>query len=291
VRTPRSVYLALLAGLLLGCVGPKPAERRDPLEPAAAAAARGLAHERLHAVLWMQTSAEYPAATLQVYRMARHALELGLADPGWSALPPGEAPAGARDLPPAVLTDVDETLLRNVGIDRTIIRENVGMDRAALAAWTRAAAAPAVPGAREFLAAAAARGVAILYVTNRTADEEEATLRNLAALGFPVPEGAEQILMRGERPEWTEDKASRRRFVGTRYRVLLLLGDALGDFASDAGLSPAARRALGEQYADRWGVSWFLLPNPSYGGFEEAARGGAEDDLDGLRRKRALLAE
>jgi acid phosphatase len=282
----------LAAGIGAAGVGCFPVARAPWPARGCPAPARGLAHERLHAALWLHTSAEYPAAATQVFRMALGALDAALADPAWSGILPDEQPeATAAGLPPAVIADVDETLLSNAGFERALIAENVGMDFALLAAWIHEGAAPAVPGARELFDALSARGVAIFYVTNRTADEEQATLRNLAAAGFPVAGGAEQLLMRGERPEWTGDKSSRRRFVAARHRVLLLLGDTLGDFVSDEGLAPAERRALGERHAERWGVTWFMLPNPAYGGWEEAARGQARDDLDALRSKRERLAD
>jgi hypothetical protein len=52
------------AAIDLGCA----AARRAPAAreaPAPEEPARGLAHERLHATLWMHTSAEYPASVRQ----------------------------------------------------------------------------------------------------------------------------------------------------------------------------------------------------------------------------------
>jgi acid phosphatase len=288
----RTRWLVLSAGILLAASGCLRAARIPTPELARPEPARGLAHERLHAALWLHTSAEYPATATQVFRMALGVLEAALADPGWSAIAPDEMPREmAAELPPAVIADVDETLLQNVGFERALLAENVGMDTALLASWIRKAEATAVPGARELFEALSERGVVIFYVTNRSADEEQATLRNLTATGFPVEGGAEQILMLGERPEWSADKSSRRRWIASHHRVLLLLGDTLGDFVSDEGLSPAARRALGERHAQRWGVTWFMLPNPAYGGWEAAARGQAQDDLEALRKKRELLSD
>lgn len=284
--------LELLAGMLLVGLGCLPAARIPSSARTCREPARSLAHERLHAALWLHTSAEYPATAKQVFRSALRVLDDALADRSWNAVVLDERPpAAATDLPPAVIADVDETLLSNVGFERALVRENVGMNWTLLAAWIQRAEAPAVPGADELLDALSARGVAIFYVTNRSAHEEQATLRNLTAAGFPVEGGAEQLLMLGERPAWTADKSSRRQWVASRHRVLLLLGDTLGDFVGDEALSPAERRALAERHAERWGVTWFMLPNPAYGGWEAAARGGAEGDLEVLRKKRELLAD
>ena len=42
-------------------------------------------HEGTNAILWLQTAAEYHAATLQAFRSATLHLERALADPTWSA--------------------------------------------------------------------------------------------------------------------------------------------------------------------------------------------------------------
>jgi len=63
--------------------------------------------------LWLQTSAEYQALCLQTYRQAAERLPAALADTSWTAAPEQRqmAPEAYRELPPAVLLDVDETLL------------------------------------------------------------------------------------------------------------------------------------------------------------------------------------
>ena len=292
MRARRLARLVSSVGILalgLGCIAPGGILARAGARPAPA---RGPAHERLHAALWLHTSAEYPASATRcsAWRGGRSTTRWRIRA-GTRSCPPS-GPSGRRpNCRPRVIADVDETLLQNAGFECAIVARNVGMDRALLATWIGMAAAPAVPGARPLLDALSERGVAIFYVTNRTADQEQATLRNLAALGFPVQGGADQLLMLGERPDWTSDKSSRRRFVAARHRVLMLLGDTLGDFVSDEGLAPAERRALAERHAERWGITWFMLPNPAYGGWEAAAAGEARDELEALRRKRERLGE
>ncbi len=68
-------------------------------------------HEKLHAALWAQTAQEYRAAALQAYRSAREQLDRALADPQWTAAV--EQTGAYRDLPPAMIVDVDETILDN----------------------------------------------------------------------------------------------------------------------------------------------------------------------------------
>ena len=60
--------------------------------------------------------------------------------------------------------------------------------------------------------------------------------------------------------------------MGDEYRVLLMVGDNLGDFvdAKDNNLNPINRKSIVEDYADYWGVKWFMLQNIAYGDWEGA---------------------
>src|SRR5829696_3327072 len=78
-----------------------PARVADPARP----------HENLNAVAWMQASVEYEASAMQAYRAAARQLDAALADPSWTAAI--EQTADASKLPPAVVLDVDETVLDN----------------------------------------------------------------------------------------------------------------------------------------------------------------------------------
>ena len=58
-------------------------------------------------------------------------------------------------------------------------------------------------------------------MTNRETAEETGVRRNLDKLGFPIITDGDNVLLRGEKPEWTSDKSSRRAFVAASYRILL----------------------------------------------------------------------
>jgi acid phosphatase len=77
-------------------------------------------------------------------------------------------------------------------------------------------------------------------------------------------------MCRGERADWGSDKSSRRAEVALHYRVLLLVGDDLGDFASNVRTSIPARRDIVLRYRENWGSKWIILPNPMYGSWEAA---------------------
>lgn len=228
--------------------------------------------EAFQAVLWAQTSAERTALFRQVYQGATAMLDTALADPDWVALPDQPVVAGK---PPAVILDVDETVLDNAPFHGSMLAVGRSFDPDIFVDWVSAAKADALPGALAFVKAATARGVTVFYVTNRSAELEPATRANLLARGFPLETAVDTLLMRDERPDWTWDKRSRRQLIASGYRIVLLIGDDFNDFrsnaaADDSRLSIAQRRALEEQYADYWGQRWFMLPNPVYGSWLSA---------------------
>jgi len=224
--------------------------------------------ERLHSTLWVQTSAEYQVSARQVYLFATERLVQSVA-----GFPNTAVALGAVDdaRPPAIIVDVDETILENSGHTARSIVARRGYNRESWRAWVQESAAPPVPGALEYLRAAAAMGVTIFYVTNREHDLEDATRRNLVALGCPLRSDFDVLLTRRERPEWTRDKTTRRKYVAERYSVLQMVGDDLRDFVSiPAGATDEDRVRLADSYGERWGTVWFLLPNPIYGTWEQA---------------------
>lgn len=234
------------------------------------------ANENLHAVLWTQTAAEFDALTLQTYAAARDALTDALADPSWTAASEQVEGGAYESLPPAVVLDVDETVLDNSPYQARLIEDDALYSSETWSEWVEEAAAPAVPGALAFTRAADSLGIAVIYLTNRRGPGEEATRRNLEALGFPLRDDFDAVLTRGDltrsgEPEFdTGEKGPRRTFVAERFRVLQLLGDNLGDFLSDVETSVEERDALAAPYAGWWGTRWFMLPNPQYGSWEGA---------------------
>ena len=125
----------------------------------------------------------------------------------------------------------------------------------------------------DFTRHARRRGVEVFFVTNREAELEPATRRNLEQAGFPLNPQLDTVLTKGEKPEWTSDKSVRRRDVAARYRILLLCGDDLGDFLGGIAVPPAERQALSARYSANWGTRWIILPNAHYGSWEDALYG------------------
>ena len=219
--------------------------------------------------LWAQTSVEHDAGYLQAYRLARIMLDRARADKTWTAAI--EQTDGYERLPPAIILDVDETILDNSPEEAEKVKE--GARPGLWEEWVRQEHATALPGALEFTQYAHARGIAVFYVTNREAISKAATRRTLAQLGFPLNAKEDPIYCRGEKPEWVTDKGSRRAAIAKRYRILLLIGDDLGDFLSGVRVTAEERRKLVAAHADRWGERWIVLPNAMYGSWEGALYG------------------
>jgi len=229
-------------------------------------------HENLDSVLWMQTAVEHDAAYLQTYRQARRTLDRALKDKNWTAAV--EQTAKYKKLKPAIILDIDETILDNGAAQaQDVIDDKHLFDPARWDNWVQRGQAGALPGAVEFTRYAASRGVKIFYVTNRGASQEEVTRRNLTQWNFPLDDKLDTLYCLGEKPEWSSDKGTRRELIAKNYRVLMLFGDDLGDFLSDVKKSPEERRKLAEKYSANWGERWIVLPNPAYGSWEGATYG------------------
>ncbi len=225
--------------------------------------------------LWVRDSAEYSALSRQVYRAASMALPALIADETWSAIP---YQTKAEDLPPAIIMDIDQTLVNGVdfqlGFEPPFTIEKFD-------AWNTSHVATPVPGAPEFVKLARASGVRVFFLTNRycntTADnaceQKPITVQDLNEAGIPAE--AADVSLAGERPDWGAEKKVRRDRIAENYRVIMLFGDDLGDFIPCVRRRPVApcttggtianRFALTDEHDAYWGAGWYILPNPMYG--------------------------
>src|SRR5262249_7087284 len=223
----------------------------------------------LNAVLWMQRSVEYKATALTAFALAKIRLDQALADPSWTAAP-GEQTGAFQTLPPAIVLDVDESILDNSAYQAWMALKDTSFDPKSWNAYVNTGSSLAIPGAVEFARYAETKGVKVFYISNRTAEEEPATKKNLEKLGFPIDAAVDTMLMTKKQPEWGSAKGTRRAHVAKSYRVLVNVGDNLGDFVDDYRGSEAERLTVLEQHRDRWGREWIMISNPSYGSFESA---------------------
>lgn len=229
---------------------------------------RNSSHESLGAVLWTQTSAEYAAGTRQAYHFAATNLDRALADPQWTAaLEQGNA---YSDLPPAVILDLDQTVLDTGPYNARIVREYGSHSRQRFAEWCSESTAPAIPGVKGFLDRAVERGVTVIYISARAESLRECTTKNLRSLGLPL-EAQRHLLLKDGTP--ATRKTLQRSTAAAGHRILLLIGDDLGDFVDGAKSDRDTRRALVAKHAGRWGTQWIVLPNPMYGSWSASLYG------------------
>jgi 5'-nucleotidase (lipoprotein e(P4) family) len=231
-------------------------------------------HDR--AVLWAAYAAEYQAATMQVYTQATRDLPRILADVSWSALPGSNGISGK---PPAIILDVDETVVSGVDFEMTMIPYTTLRHYE----WSDNHKAIPIRGVAEFVATARDQGVDVFFVTNRPCEEydgyggtcpmKQATIDDIAEVGIETD--GDHVLLANEKPEWNREKLSRREFVAESHRVIMLFGDDYGDFVACSRAkprapctSPATRASRAEAldtYKNYWGNGWYILPNPMYG--------------------------
>src|SRR3546814_14233918 len=146
-----------------------------------------------------------------------------LAQAHWDALLPSDRDnAGdTASLKPAVIMDIDETVLDNSPYQARLIRDQAQYSDPTWDLWVAEKKAKAVPGVVDFAKAATAKGVTILYVSNRAVHLKDATLANLKAVGMPVANDDVFLGLGTVVPGCEQDgseKHCRRRLAGQEYR-------------------------------------------------------------------------
>ena len=273
---PLRLSTSLLAfALLAGCAGtPSQPPAMTAAAPTAVSPSPGAAaDDNLNAVAWSQTAIEHDLIYLQTYRDAKARLLAAAQDRNWNALPTNDRAVPGNGLPPAVVLDIDETVLDNSPYQARLIRSGGQYNEAGWAAWCKEEAARALPGAVEFTQFAAKHGIAVIYISNRAKDLDQATLANLRKVGLPVS-GPEAFLGLGTFVEGCEqigtEKGCRRQQISRKYRVLMQFGDQIGDFVTVLANNATGRRKAIAPYVDWIGSRWFVLPNTTYGSWEPA---------------------
>ena len=205
------------------------------------------------ATLWQQSSGEYRALAYQAFALARMRLDQDLRN-------------HRIHQRRAVIVDLDETILDNSRYEAMIVNQHRGYPDG-WADWVNRAEAAAVPGAVEFLKYANSRGVRVFYVTNREPNLKAATTENLKKLGFPE---VTEDTFRGSLTTESESKETRRLAIMAKYRVVLLMGDDLNDFAKvfEDSKTVESRLAAAERFKAEFGKRFIVLPNAMYGNWE-----------------------
>jgi acid phosphatase len=266
------VALALLTGCAANSPRQPDAVTATPA-PTPSAAAVVPANDNLNAVVWTQTAIEHDLIYLQTYRDAQAGLLAAMKDRSWDALTKDDRVAPARGLKPAVVLDIDETVLDNSPYQARLVKSGGEYNEADWAAWCKEEIARALPGVVDFTQFATKHGIAVIYISNRAKDLDQVTLANLRKVGLPVS-GPEAFLGLGTFVEGCEqvgtEKGCRRQLISRKYRVLMQFGDQIGDFVTVLANNAEGRRRAMAPYMGWVGTRWFTLPNTTYGSWEPA---------------------
>lgn len=212
-----------------------------------------------------QLSAEVAGLQYQAYELAKIRLDEKIA----------AQKRGEYTKPIAIISDIDDTLISDVGYMSDIVLSNPSWDNGPWDGYydaLKTTACSKIPGALEFCNYAKSKGVPIFYITNRDHDQLDLTVSQLQHWGFPYAQKDHVQVMN---TEGSSNKTERRANVLQNYDVVMYLGDNIGDFTDDfkreLGALERTKLAHAEAYRSLWGDSWIVLPNATYGDYVGAA--------------------
>lgn len=243
---------------------------------------------------WLYGSGEAAGASIQTWRaLADYAtavsrqrkmpqsVPMGLPGVDGGVGTPSCTAADGTVKPFAAVFDVDETVLLNVGYEYWQAFSGKGYESAEWKQWADNGAGTAlpVPGAVTGLRRLREAGITVIFNTNRNADTAAGTAAAIEAAGAGPAVHLDNLFLRGD-DDMGSHKDGRRATIASKYCVIALAGDNLGDFADVFNANEdavQARRAMVARgtYAQLWGNGWFLMPNPVYGVWQK----GSVDDV------------
>lgn len=177
--------------------------------------------------------------------------------------------------PFAAVFDADETLIWNLGPMRYFAEKGSAFDPKIWDQWekTGAGKAVAMPGTADMLGELRAAGITIVANTNRAAANAKGSEDTLRAAGLGEFKHGETLFLMGDDATGSS-KDMRRAAIASKYCVILMAGDQLGDFSQQFNVRdlPAPQRAAlaaSPAAAALWDKGWFLFPNSVYGPWEK----------------------
>jgi 5'-nucleotidase (lipoprotein e(P4) family) len=243
------------------------------------------------AMQFLYGSGEGAALSVQAYRglidmMIARSSDRAVGLKVWSAVFTPDATLAAPKFedcgakPLAVVLDIDETSLLNLGYEADDSQRTTPYDAARWDRWEKTGihAVAATPGILEAAKIAKSSGVTMVYNSNRLASNAAETEATLTAAGLGPVTHLTNLWLQGDVAPGA-GKDARRHAIAQKYCVIAMVGDQLGDFSdlfNAPGMTPSMRRAAidGEALRTIWGHGWFILPNPVYG---TSLRGGLDD--------------
>ena len=219
-----------------------------------------LSDNLLNATAWAQQSAEAYAAYIQTFNLAKKQLMINLQET-------------TTDLPNAVIVDIDETMLDNSPFEGYLIKKGLSYNHENWKRWVALEKAKSTPGALDFANFAKDNNVEIFYISNRSVDDFEPTLKNLKRLNFPFADNKHLLLK-----DTISDKSPRRDLVAKTHEVIMLMGDNLRDLSEEF---KARDENFGKNSVDAtkslFGTKYFIFPNPMYGEWTKAYKSTSKE--------------
>lgn len=179
--------------------------------------------------------------------------------------------------PLAVVFDIDETVLLNLGYEADEAARGGAYDERRWSRWeaTGARQVAAVPGAAEAIAALRRDGYTVIFNSNRSIATADGTIAALDAAGLGPVVLHDTLWLRGAGEAGKDERRAR---IAQRYCVVAMAGDQLGDFSDlfntpDTPVAVRRNSATETMVTPLWGAGWFMLPNPVYGSALKGAVG------------------
>ncbi len=253
---PTAPLMLILAPMILfvttGCLSGRGASGAGTEAVPAQAANQEGATNLPNDIHWARGSAERQAVYWQTYRLAGEMLAATVAD-----LEPGTW---------AVALDADETVIDNSLYQKERAAIGEAFTSESWADWVARKKAPPLPGALKFLAQIHKLGGKIAIVTNRRDTQCPDTEANFKAFAIPF-----DVILCRQPEEPRKEPRWRRVTEGTATAdlppldIVMWLGDNIEDFPN---LGQGIRNQSASAFS-RFGVDFFVLPNPMYGSWEE----------------------
>lgn len=250
--------------------------------------------QSLLGINWVQQSGEYRALAYQAFNIGKIAFDN----------------AKSQNITnPAVVVDLDETILNNSPYQASLIDSDEGFNNKTWNQWIFAEETLAVPGAVEFINYVNANGGKVFFVSNRgesttkdsdNNDLEVATMKNMEKLGFTGVSDV-TLLLKGEftnngntDKQWRMEAISKGKADGVKHNIVIFMGDNLNDFSEIDKNSNQMRKEYVDRTQTQYGLfsttaegfkpAYIALPNPLYGDWEnglyDASKYGKKSILD-----------
>lgn len=243
---------------------------------------RELNNQSILTINWVQTSGEYRALAYQGFNVGRMAFDKAMEH---------------NISNPAVLMDLDETLLDNTPYQANLIGTNEGFNSRTWNQWILAEQTRAIPGAVDFVNYINESGGKVFFISNRgnsttndpnNNDLELATMNNMLELGF---EGIteETLLLKGEftktingrtntNKQWRMEAITEGMVDGINHNAVIYVGDNLNDFSEIDKNDNEVRKEFVDDTQAQQGIlivtedgfkpAYISIPNPMYGYWE-----------------------